>query len=339
MKHYRVCLACVLIVLLLASCASLPKHVHVFERSLSEGGLYYLDTCVECGYREVYVDEGLAARCAPYFGLDSDISHIENPKTLEDYDNNILYAALVGDYTPTIHFDTKKELNAFIDEMFKENYFHSKRDGRWFSRYHALVGTYGALLGYATNQDQGYKVVSSKTGGYDLSVIISCFDLKHYPEGFPTEKDFFLQQLVALEQAKAIHDKLHGDGYAGIQINELTSDYEKMKIYNSFIRRGDSLVSSEYGLVKTDGIFAGLNQLNSNCAGTEALYTVFMHLENLKAQTYSVEGHVISRVEADGNIVFYDYFSRDRYFSSDEDYTKRTGTGGIEYGEGCWLLF
>ena len=298
-----------------------------------------MDTCVECGYREVYVDEGLASRCAPFFGLDSNISYIDNPKTLEEYDNNILYSALIGDYTPTIHFDTKKELNTFIDEMFKEDFFHSKRDGRWFSRYHALVGTYGALLGYATNQRQGYEVASSKNGGYDLTVTITCFDTRQYPDGIPSEKDFFLQQLVALEQAKSIHDALHGPGYAGMHIGETTSDLEKVKMYASFFLRGDSLVSPEYGLVKTDGIFAGLNFLESNCAGTEALFTVFMHFENMKAQTYVVEGHVISRVEADGKIVFYDYFSKNRFFSSEEDYTKKTGTRGIEYGEGCWLLF
>ena len=221
--------------------------------------------------------------------------------------------------------------------MHSNDYFLSLRENHWCDRFDSLVGTYADLLAYAINQQHSY-TTSDTADGYELTIKLSNNDHIHYPDGITSEKSFFRQQLVALEQSKEMHDKFHETG----RINDSMTDMEKLVVYVQALDRNAARYRdknmTEFGLLKHDGLFGMLNELDSNCVGTSANIAVFMRLEGMKAQMYSVEGHMIDRILADGRIVLFDYYSDYRYYSSDAEY-ELLKHGGINYGLGTRLLF
>ena len=234
-----------------------------------------------------------AAKDAKYYGLDENISWIAEPKTTEEFMNNVYCCFLVGDYSLynlTIHDEAnaKRFANTLIDAI------------------HNMASNNPQLMGAFCNGRQSTGFYETRDGSYfraNMSLKIKDAAL--------TNDEIYSQQNEAMEAAYAISKQMHASG----KIKSGMTQKEIAQVYYDYMQTlGVTLGDVGFGAqnpgenMKYDTVYSCLVQKKANCMGRAAAYNVLMHIEGISAQSVqchshtAAEGnnHVMTRVVLDG---------------------------------------
>jgi len=234
-----------------------------------------------------------AAKDAKYYGLDENIRWIAEPKTTDEFMNNVYCCFLVGDYSLynlTIHDEAnaKRFANTLSDAL------HDMAANN-----PQLMGAYGngrGRFGFYSTKDTNYF-----RANMDLGIQNAVL----------TNDEIYSQQNEAMEVAYAISKQLHNSG----KIKSGMTQKEIAQVYYDYmqtlgVKTGDvGFGAANPGEnMKYDTVYSCLVQKSSNCLGRCAAFNVLMHIEGISAQavrchSYNAEegnNHVMSRVVLDG---------------------------------------
>lgn len=234
-----------------------------------------------------------AAKNAKYYGLDESIAWIAEPKTTEEFINNVYCCFLVGDYSLynlTIH----NEANAkrFIDTLALSIFDMSSNNPQ--------------LMGAFCNGRVKYGFYETRDGSYfranmDLGIQNAVL----------SNEEIYRQQNEAMEAAYAISKQLHDSG----KIKSGMTQKEIAQVYYDYLQKlGVKVGDVGFGAknpgenMKYDTVYSCLVQKSANCMGRAAAYNVLMHIEGISAQAVQCHGadaaegnnHVLNRVVLDG---------------------------------------
>ncbi len=244
--------------------------------------------CIDCnrsGIAVLSLDE-----IAGYFGLESAPKWTEDAQTEEDIINNQLYNALTNNY----------ETDVANGSTFLAHNDRNKMRSLLMST-HTL---YNSILGAYVNAIQG----DTMSGGYYLS----------YEPMVLSEEEVYDQTFAALDKALKIKEELHSNG----TITDNMSQFEIVKVYYNY------LINNGYGNkagggpelrgtgknMLYDSAYACLINKNAACGGRSAAFNLLMHVEGITAHgirgRMNNNGHIISRVVADGKEYFVDWGNR-----------------------------
>lgn len=235
---------------------------------------------------------------AKYWGLPENIAWIENPKTNEDIENNILFSFLNGNYSFWFENLTIKQADWLSEQVHDERYI--KR----------LACSYPELAGALANVFAGCgNYVSADREGHFF------IDFPKLEQAETTDDMLYQQQLDALNEALAISKKLHEDG----TIRDGMPQMEIAVVYYNYLRSLDVQPGGGADVVETgetallDSAWACLVNKKADCVGRAAGFNLLMHIEGVSAQGVrgsfqgTGSGHVLSRVILDGEEYFCDW--------------------------------
>ena len=235
-----------------------------------------------------------AAKDAKYYGLDESIRWIAEPKTTEEFFNNVYCCFLTGDYS-LYNLTVHDEANAkrFIDNLARSIHDMAANNPQLMGAFCNGRIKYGF---YSTRGANGYFRANMDLGIQNASL---------------TNEEIYRQQNEAMEAAYAISKQLHDSG----KIKEGMSQKEIAQVYYDYLQKlGVKVGDVGFGAknpgenMKYDTVYSCLVQKSANCMGRAAAYNVLMHIEGISAQSvqcHSIgapEGndHVLNRVVLDG---------------------------------------
>jgi len=234
-----------------------------------------------------------AAKDAKYYGLDESISWIAEPKTTDEFFNNVYCCFLTGDYS-LYNIIIKKEADA---KRFTESLIDILP---------TMASDNPQLMGAFGNGRRSAGFYDTRDGNYFRANM----DLKIQNAAL-TNDEIYRQQEEAKEAAYAISKQLHDSGKikAGMTQKEVAQVYYDY-LLNLGVKAGDVGFGAKNPgeNMKYDTVYSCLVQKSSNCLGRAAAYNVLMHIEGISAQAVrchaikAEEGnnHVMTRVVLDG---------------------------------------
>lgn len=136
------------------------------------------------------------------------------------------------------------------------------------------------------------------------------FPVRGEKDPLPSYRTLFENQIRAVLYIQEIRDRYYTEGY----LTDDMSEYEKAVALSHHIWRDLGQHQTSIHTLETDSAYNGLNRLPSNCGARSAIYTMFLHLEGIQAQTIPVlaidrnnDGHMLTRAILDGTEYYIDW--------------------------------
>lgn len=238
---------------------------------------FLVSVCSECGYKRILSQSEFTHLYAPYFGLSPDIKLISNPKTEDEFANNILYNWLIGNYefsitSPYLNNDTTKVVGSLFSRL--------------YIAYEELAGFYCAQKRSSSYSDNSLTITVQNPhipeDKYYL-LVLKGIDLGLGYKRYMHETGRVTEDMTETEIAKAYYTALFEN--PGKKQSELPQGYdtENNTVYSC-------LFLPNY---KSIGY-------NSACSGRASTYNLLMKLEGITSQVVQVPSHAVNRIIADG---------------------------------------
>lgn len=247
---------------------------------------FLVSVCSKCGYKRILSQDEFTHLYAPYFGLASDIKPVSNPKTEDEFANNILYNWLIGNYSFSLSssYFSSKEIRNLLTDNRGTSFFLS-----------ILQRSYCDLCDYYSGNIQ-MKVDTSDENTFKLEIVNQLY----------SESKNFIMILQGVDYALGYKRYMH-------ETDKITEDMTETEIAKAYYtelyknpgKRQSSLPKernieqlSVYSCLHLPNCYAP--GYNSSCVGRAATYNMLMHLEGITSQTVHVPTHVVNRIIADG---------------------------------------
>ena len=218
-------------------------------------------------------------KTAPFYGLPADIKFVAKPETIDDLDNNILYAFLFGNYSLYFEYDYIPIIGKMPDAA---NVMRN--------RIKVLSWLYPELVGVFCNAFVGCGLTHER-------LFID------YPQASLSIETIYEQQNEALAAAQEIKSKLHEQG----KVKDGMTQKEIAQVYYDYlselgVKPGGSAEEAKQGKsVDYDSVYACLINKKADCAARAGAFNLLMHLEGISAQ--GIHGHVKAAPENDMHIL------------------------------------
>ena len=237
---------------------------------------------------------------ASYFGLPEDIGFLYDADCDAEFENNVLYAALMGDFALNFCFDSRAKTDAF---------------GKWFeSDFRPLCARHPDLLGVFCNQSC-LLAINDPGGG------CACCVLSVDPDTHPalTMEQIRQQQQESVREAEKIHAYLHEKGLvkSGMtrkQTAQAIGEY----LLTLNVAIGDPVENQRLGQgMLFDNAYGCLIGRKADCVGRAAAFNLLCHMEGIPAEgvTGRVVGsknlwHEVTMIPSDGGESYFDWYNR-----------------------------
>lgn len=217
---------------------------------------------------------------AHIYGLPEDISWIDNPKSTNEYKNNMLYAFLIGNYEMNVAFPKNTSQNKLI---------------RIANEMQELIGelsrTYPDLAGWYMNShlkgDWQYEISYNKYGYPVIRVYLPAVD----PDTILKERQ------AAIDEAVKYRNLLYAKGV----LKESMTDMEKLQTYYRVLDNYAEVPQSDENYqVYYDTSYGYFVKKYCNCGGRASGITLLFHLEDILCAGVCCTDHITTMLRIDG---------------------------------------